>query len=231
MDYHGLLELVKKRRNIRSFKAEPIPDDYIDKIIEAARWAPSGANSQPWEFVVVRKKELKDSIVQFCQEQGDLSRRVELTREPEMRYRTIMNPPASPGYAVAPAFIILCGDVRTKDAYPASTTVSPRADSVLTSSLASAFLYMHLAATSLGLASQWVSVTANPLVQCLIKDLLKIPQQMEIYDTLAVGYPAYQPKPRLVRERADMVHYDYFDGGKFRTDEGIRNFILALRKQ
>jgi len=55
MDYEGLLELVKKRRSIRRFKPDPIPDEYLDKILGVARWAPSGFNMQPWEFVVVRK--------------------------------------------------------------------------------------------------------------------------------------------------------------------------------
>jgi len=44
MEYDGLLELVKKRRSIRRFKPDPIPDGYIEKIIEVARWAPSGFN-------------------------------------------------------------------------------------------------------------------------------------------------------------------------------------------
>jgi len=38
MDYGGLLELIKKRRSIHKFKPDPIPDEYVDKIIEAARW-------------------------------------------------------------------------------------------------------------------------------------------------------------------------------------------------
>ena len=68
MNYESLLELVKNRRSIRRFKPDPIPDEYVDKIIEAARWAPSGFNSQPWEFVVVKKQELKDRIVQLIDE-------------------------------------------------------------------------------------------------------------------------------------------------------------------
>ena len=53
MEYEALLDLVKKRRSIRRFKPDPIPDEDIAKIIEVARWAPSGFNMQPWEFVVV----------------------------------------------------------------------------------------------------------------------------------------------------------------------------------
>ncbi len=57
MNYENLLELVKERRSIRKFKPDPIPDEYVDKIIEAARWAPSGGNSPPWEFIVIKKQE------------------------------------------------------------------------------------------------------------------------------------------------------------------------------
>jgi nitroreductase len=55
MNYTSLLDLVQKRRSTRRFKPDPIPDEYIDKIIEVARWAPSGFNQQPWDFVVVRE--------------------------------------------------------------------------------------------------------------------------------------------------------------------------------
>ena len=51
--YDMLLDLVKTRHSVRKFKPDPIPDDTIDKILEVARWAMSGANSQPWEFIVV----------------------------------------------------------------------------------------------------------------------------------------------------------------------------------
>ena len=59
MDYDSLLKLVKKRRSVRKLKTEPIPDEFVDKIIEVARWATSGANSQPWQFIVVKKEEFR----------------------------------------------------------------------------------------------------------------------------------------------------------------------------
>ena len=55
MDYNSLLELVQKRRSTRVFKPTLIPDEYVNKIIEVARWAPSGFNMQPWDFLVVKK--------------------------------------------------------------------------------------------------------------------------------------------------------------------------------
>jgi nitroreductase len=60
MDYEPLLSLIKKRRSIRKYKPEPVPLETVMKVLEAARWAPSGDNSQPWEFVVVRDKDKKN---------------------------------------------------------------------------------------------------------------------------------------------------------------------------
>ena len=60
--YDVLLKLVKTRHSVRKFKPDPIPDDTINKILEVARWAMSGANSQPWEFVVVTDPEIKNQL-------------------------------------------------------------------------------------------------------------------------------------------------------------------------
>jgi nitroreductase len=229
MDYEVFLDLAKKRRSIRSFRTDPVPDDYVNKIIEAARYAPSGANSQPWDFIVVKDQEIKDRIVSIVSEQGEYSRKVELTREKDLRFSTLTGPVREPGYKNAPVYIILCGDPRTKEAYPLLTTLT-RGDSHFISSLASAFLYMTLAATTLGLGSQWVSATGNPFVKPLLKELLEIPHKLDIYDMLVVGYPASQPKERFVRDRAEMVHDGRYNKDKYRSDEQIRDFIVRLRK-
>ena len=67
--YDMLLKLVKTRMSVRKFRPDPIPEDTINKILEVARWAMSGANSQPWEFVVVTdpeiKKQLRDAYSEY----------------------------------------------------------------------------------------------------------------------------------------------------------------------
>jgi len=83
---------------------------------------------------------------------------------------------------------------------------------IFTSGLASAFLYMHLAATTLGLASQWVSAITTPFSSCMIKSLLGVPAEMEPYDMMAVGYPALHPSPKFMRDPEKMIHYD--DSGR-----------------
>ena len=50
-----LLEALRTRRSVRQWTAEPIPDEQLRKLVEAAAWAPSGSNNQPWAFVVIRE--------------------------------------------------------------------------------------------------------------------------------------------------------------------------------
>jgi len=95
--------------------------------------------------------------------------------------------------------------------------------------LAGAFGYMNLAATSLGLGAQWVSAVASPYVQTLIKILLHIPKELEIYHMMAVGYPDMVPPPKFVRARDELVHYDYYDKARLRTERQIAEFIATCR--
>ncbi|MCD6465370.1 nitroreductase family protein [Candidatus Bathyarchaeota archaeon] len=57
-----IFNLFRLRRSIRSFTSEDVSDEEIEKILEAARWAPSAGNIQPWEFIVVRNPETKREI-------------------------------------------------------------------------------------------------------------------------------------------------------------------------
>jgi nitroreductase len=231
MDYESLLELVKRRRSIHAYKPDPVPDDDVDKIIEAARWAPSGANSQPWEFIIVKKKGLRERIVELFKEQQELSYRMEQTRAPERRFPSYRNPPqGTPGFANAPVYIVTCGDPRTKEAYPLKAKLD-RGESNYYSSLASAFLYMHLAATALGLGSQWVSASGLDLMQGRLKELLAIPYEFEIYDMMALGFVAHEAKPRKVRSREEIAHLNKFDMNRFRTQQQVRDFIDGLWKR
>ena len=58
----NLFELIKTRRSIRRFTDEPVSDEFINNIIEAGTWAPSGKNNQPWKFAIIRDKDVKSQI-------------------------------------------------------------------------------------------------------------------------------------------------------------------------
>jgi nitroreductase len=57
-----LLDFIKERRSIRLFQENEIPDEEIEMILEAGRWAPSGSNKQPWEFIVIKNKDVIKQI-------------------------------------------------------------------------------------------------------------------------------------------------------------------------
>ncbi len=214
MDYEDFLDLAKTRRSIRKFKSDPIPEGSIDRIIEAARWAPSGANSQPWEFVIITEQKLKDGITQIIKEAKRAHFKGEESDKPV--------PPPHPqgGINKAPVFILLLGDTRAKIALPGKIGEDEKKwRSVLTSSLASAFLYMSLAATTLGLASQWQSAVESPEAEGKIKELLGIPESMYVYEMMVLGYPDMQPGPKRMRENSEITHINYCGENSFRSDE------------
>ena len=63
-------EVIKTRRSIRSYKSEPVSEAVLDRILDAARIAPSGSNRQPWRFIVVRDPTVKAEVVKHCGNQA-----------------------------------------------------------------------------------------------------------------------------------------------------------------
>ncbi len=212
--YDCLLDLVRRRRTVRQFKPDPVPDGYVEKIIEVARWAPSGFHTQPWEFVVVKKKAVRDAIVAALDRHGP----------------PITNParkgqaPATPrrSFRDAPVFILLLADWRARAGLPGHPREKDaRVTALYQSGLASAFLYLHLAAASLGLASQWYTATSNPDAERAIKAIIGIPEPLTIYDMMVLGYAASPPNPKEVRDFSEIIHYDDCGPQDFRTDEQV----------
>ncbi len=62
-------EAIQKRRSIRKYAPDDVPEEMIDQMLEAARLAPSASNSQPWRFLVVRDKELRKGLRRLCLDQ------------------------------------------------------------------------------------------------------------------------------------------------------------------
>lgn len=52
-----LINFLKRLRNVRQFRPDPIPQDIVDAVLDVARWSGSASNRQPWEFVVIRNRE------------------------------------------------------------------------------------------------------------------------------------------------------------------------------
>jgi nitroreductase len=212
--YDQLLDLVKKRRTVRQFRPDPVPDGCVEKIIERARWAPSGFHTQPWEFVVVKKKETKEAIVKALDKHAPPITNIQPGDEHQAAARRT--------FRDAPVFIILLADWRAKVGLPGHPTEkNALVTSIYCSGLASAFLYLHLAATSLGLASQWYSAASRPEAEREIRNIIGFPEALTIYDMMVLGYPAAIPGPKELRNLKEMIHYDDCGPQDFRTDAQV----------
>lgn len=67
MEFYGV---VRTRRSVRSYSPDPVPEEVLNRVLEAVRIAPSGSNRQPWRFVIVRDEEVKQRLVPARNSQG-----------------------------------------------------------------------------------------------------------------------------------------------------------------
>lgn len=65
----SVYEVIISRRSIRAYKSESIRRENLEKILDAARWAPSAGNRQPWHFIVVLDEQIKEKLVPACRHQ------------------------------------------------------------------------------------------------------------------------------------------------------------------
>lgn len=206
MEYDNLLEIIKRRRTIRKFKPEPVPDDAIKKVIDAARWAPSAANTQPWEFVIVKDQDMRKKMGHVVSETAE--------------HRSGGKIPVQPYFVEAPVLIVVCGDPRLMEACPTGDV----REELFYSSLAAAIQNMLLACTALGFeGSVWGTV--GPLASVRIKEMLNIPQVLKVSAVVPLGYPAVHPQPTFRREIHEISHNEKYEWGKFREDGKIQEFI------
>jgi nitroreductase len=70
----SILEVIKKRKSIRKYKEDPIPEHVLLRVLEAARLSPSGKNLQPWKFIIVKDKALKEELARACSSQFFIAR-------------------------------------------------------------------------------------------------------------------------------------------------------------
>lgn len=230
MQIDDLLMLAKKRRNIRRFKPDPVPDELVEKILETARWAMSGANGQPWEFILVKNPETRNKLLEAQLKTRWAHYEIELSRIPEMRFPGMAVPPSGlPGWKDAPVVIVVIGDPRTIQATVLAANFMGRPPSVFHVNLGNATFLIHLAAAACGLGSQWVSV--SPPLESDIKEILGIPNIYRIPDIIPVGYPAYTPPPNYRREVRQFLHLEKYDQSKYRTEKDIRDYIIELRNK
>jgi nitroreductase len=185
-----VMEAIQKRKSIRKFKTDPVPDEMISQILEAARLAPSATNRQPWRFQVIKEPALKEKIF----------------NEATFSMRHVLEAPV----------VIACGsELLTfvkghKMAPPGSEYFGANSEDweeikqfIPDAHMSTAIGITHLilTATALGLGTCWVQrIRYGQLAK-----ILGWPRHIVPLALIPVGYPDEDPAPRPRQSMENMV--------------------------
>lgn len=208
-----VLKVIKERRSIRKYKPDPVPDELILKCLEAARWAPTGEDAQPWRFIIVKDKKTREKLGEIAGRGSGRRFTVEfytgkmlerfgekIKTWPEEKkkrvFEKLTSGKVSAFLAEAPVNIVVCAYKNVWD---------PRED------CSAAIQNMLLMAKALGLGTCWVIGPVTDVRDELkVKELLNIPEEYKIVSVVALGYPDEDPKPRPRKELEEVTFYERF---------------------
>jgi len=199
-------DAIERRRSIRRFKPDPVPDEYITALLDSARLAPSGCNAQPWRFRIVKDRETKMELSKAAYGQSFV--------------------------AEAPVIFVCCADIRgylngavsgiqdlgkigavedriirilLKRAEQMDSQMNLMSNEQLGTriafNVAIAVEHIVLRALDFGLGSCWVRLIDEQRV----RDIFGWDNNMYVVALLPVGYPDESPQPRKRLRIEDIV--------------------------
>ncbi|MBL8056904.1 MAG: nitroreductase family protein [Anaerolineales bacterium] len=194
-----LLETVRTRRSIRRYTDQPVPAEALARLLEAARWAPSAHNRQPWRFAVLREAGAKARLAERMGARlradrladGDPAEAVE--RDVARSHSRI---------TTAPVVVAACLSMAEMDAYPDRRR--KKAEYIMAvQSTALALQNLLLAAHAEGLGACWLCA---PLFCAeAVGAALGLPADWEPQALITLGYPADSGKPAVRKPLAEVV--------------------------
>lgn len=225
--YRALMEVVRERKTSRAFDPDfQVPEEHYDLILEAARHAPSGANAQPWHFIVVTEPEVKRKLGEY------------FVREARRRAKLRMKFP-TPNYAgmkTAPGLIVIAADFRFVRAFPVlgdgselDRMYQQNAERILLQSVAAATMAAHLAAAALGYGVWWVTAIGQEEAQKALKPLLEVPDEISVIDIMCFGPPLQPPYKRWKKSLDEIRSWGRFNPDNYMTAEDIDEWVRSTR--
>jgi 5,6-dimethylbenzimidazole synthase len=224
--YEALMDVARNRMTNRAFAPWEVPREHFEMILEAARHAPSGANAQPWHYIVVTDPEVKQTIGQcFVDEQ-----------QHRARLRMGFPTPNYNGVKTAPGLIVIVADFRFIKAFPVLNDGSEldrlykqNAERILLQSVAASTMSAHLAAAALGYAVWWITAIGQEDIQSRVKPLLRVPDQLAVIDVMCFG-PPLKPSYKRWKKRLDQImSWDRFNTDNSMTDAQIDEWVKTTR--
>ncbi|MFC1981050.1 nitroreductase family protein [Chloroflexota bacterium] len=179
-DVMEVMEAITTRRSIRKYKPDPIDDKTLEMVLEAARLAPSWANTQCWRFIVVRDNKTKAQLAATLSEGNT----------------------ATPAINSAPVVIVACAELG-KSGYEDEVARTDKGDWFMFD-VALAMQNLVLAAQSLGLGTVHVGLFDAEKAA----SILEVPEGFSVVEMAPLGYPDQVRDPRPRKELSEIVFYD-----------------------
>ena len=194
-----LFDVVHAQRACRAFSAEPVSDDVVERVLEAATFAPSAENRQPWAFVVVRDDDRRAAIGEMTRRAWEGGGRRYSEDRLGAGLLSSVEDGAMGGVSAAPVLVVVCGDGRTANARVLEASVFPAVQNML------------LAATALGLGS---ALTTLPLAfGSELVDLLTLPDGVRPMAVVPLGWPARRLGPPRRDPVSGKAHRESYGAG------------------
>ncbi len=177
------MDIVKGRRSIRKYEDKPVPPEALDAVLEAVRWAPSWANTQCWELVVVTDTSVKERLQASLPPKGN---------------------PAVNAIVQAPVLLALCGQLKSSGFYKGQTTT--KFGDWFMFDLGIACQNICLTAHALGLGTVVVGLFDHDKARAV----LNLPAGYELVALIPLGYPAKISSAPNRREIKEFTHRNTF---------------------
>lgn len=197
----------------------------LDRIINAGRWAPSGANVQCWDFIVVDDPETREAV-----------RQVFLRQAQRLRDHAKGFPAVAKDYlANTVAIVVVLGDPRWKVCFPQPTSQGWEAEyqdnneAIFLCSLGAAIQNIQLGVTAEGLTSAWLSGGGEEMTNKELSEVLGYPDWMVAYGTIPIGYPVKEQDRRYRRPLEQVRHWNGYQPTQYRPHAQVDFYESTLR--
>jgi F420 biosynthesis protein FbiB-like protein len=195
-------DAIKTRRSIRKYSSRRVSTEVISEILEATRWAPSAHNAQPWRFIVLINKALKQDLAEamanawiadMIKDGTSMQVREESRRASVERFMRV------------PVLVIACLTMKDMVQYADESRQKCERD-LAVQSLGAAIQNMLLVAHSKNLGACWFC--APIFCKDMVRKVLKIPEDVEPQALITLGYAAEKPS---APSRRPLQGYSYLD--------------------
>ena len=177
-----LMDAIRGRRSIRKYKPDPVPEEVLQKVMEAVRWSPSWANTQCWEVVVVKDPNMKSQLANTL----------------------IGTNPARSSMTEAPLVVVLCGK-KGVSGFKKGQAATDRGDWLMFDT-GLAMQTLCLAAHGLGLGTVVVGMFDHKKAE----EILGVPQNVEVVAMTPLGYPGAEGSAPKRKDFSEFVFSDRY---------------------